>query len=152
MEFRKALAEDRGAIELVIFSVLTEFGLKPEPDGIDRDLADIERHYFSPGGYFEVCEVGGKIVGTWGIRPETETRCDLKKMYLLPEFRGQGIGRAMLERAIKKAKNLGFNRMELDTASVLKGAIALYLQYGFVQIWTKALATRCDQAYGLDLR
>jgi putative acetyltransferase len=73
-------------------------------------------------------------------------------MYLLPEFRGQGIGRAMLERAIKKAKNLGFNRMELDTASVLKGAIALYLQYGFVQIWTKALATRCDQAYGLDLR
>ena len=151
MFFRKSLPEDREEIERVVYSVLKEYGLKAEPQGIDLDLADIEKHYFAPGGYFEVCEVGGKIVATWGVKPETSTRCELKKMYLLPEFRGQGIGKTMLERAIDKARSLGFTRMELDTASVLKEAIALYLRFGFEQIWTKPLAARCDQAYGLDL-
>jgi putative acetyltransferase len=151
MEFRRATNEDCAVIKNVVFAVLTEYGLNPDSDGTDLDISDLERFYFLKGGFFEVCEVDGQIVGTWGVCPLTDGACDLKKMYLLKSHRGKGYGRAMLDRAIGKARELGFKRMELETAGVLKEAIALYLSYGFKPKSGRRLVSRCDQAFQLCL-
>jgi putative acetyltransferase len=72
-------------------------------------------------------------------------------MYLFKEARGHGIGGRLLRRALAFARNRGYRRMELETASVLKEAIALYAGAGFHPIERKHLANRCDQAFALDL-
>jgi len=72
-------------------------------------------------------------------------------MYLLPEARGHGLGGRMLRRAIAFARGRGFRRVELETASELKEAIALYAGAGFQPMRRAHLAARCDQAFALDL-
>src|SRR5690606_10125956 len=106
MIYRKATSEDVPAIRALVFSVLEEYGLKPSPDETDLDLSDLNRFYFSQGGYFEVCELEGDIIGTWGLYSLGHGRCELRKMYLNPSQRGKDIGKTMLERALDKARSL----------------------------------------------
>ena len=93
----------------------------------------------------------GAIVGTVGLCPMGHATAELRKMYLLGSCRGQGLGRRMLEHALERAKALGFRKVTLETASVLKEAIALYERHGFTPYTPSHLAQRCDQAYYLDL-
>ena len=72
-------------------------------------------------------------------------------MYLQKAHRGKGLGKLLLEDALSKARQLGFERMVLETAAVLKEAIALYKSYGFVQYNPQHMSSRCDQAYILEL-
>jgi putative acetyltransferase len=152
-QIRPATHEDRDAIEQLVFGVLEEYGLAPDPNGTDADLRDIQSHYLSLGGTFDVLiDESGRIVGTVGVLPRSPTTCELRKMYLGRSARGQGLGRRLLEHALAQAVQLGFRRMELETASVLREAIGLYERYGFRPYAPKHLVSRCDRAYFLDLR
>jgi N-acetylglutamate synthase-like GNAT family acetyltransferase len=151
INFRRANEKDQLAIQKVVFSVLEEYGLRPEPLETDRDLSDLEKFYFQNGGYFEVCEIDGKIVGTWGLHLFETNSCELRKMYLLPSLRGKGIGKKMLDRAIQKARELGMKSVELETASVLKEAIGMYQKYGFKQMTRRHQVERCDQAFEFQI-
>ncbi len=136
----------------MIFSVLAEYGLRGEPGETDKCLRDIEANYVQRGGCFEVV-IGdsGRIVGSWGLYPHEPGVCELRKMYILPSVRGQGLGKQLMERALVRARELGFRRIELDTASRLKEAIGLYEKYGFKPIDKAGIPARCDTAMALDL-
>lgn len=151
MKFRRATNRDVEAIRNVVFTTLREYGLAPEPGATDQDLGDVEGFYGAGKGYFEVCEDNGEIIATWGIAPLSDGCCELRKMYLLAAHRGKGIGRTMLDRAVAKARELGFEKIELETASVLKEAISLYRKYGFRPVEGRPVVPRCDQAYELWL-
>jgi putative acetyltransferase len=152
MRLRPATHADSEAVRELVFTVLSEHGLKSDPDGTDSDLNDIEASYLKPGGCFEVIESEeGRIVGTVGVFPKSNGVCELRKMYLLQEFRGQGWGKRLLGRALDFARRQGYHRMELETASCLVEAMALYQRYGFREIETGHLAARCDKAFALDL-
>jgi len=73
-------------------------------------------------------------------------------MYLHKSRSGKGLGKLLLDSALAEARKLGFRRMTLETASVLKEAIAMYESYGFAEYEPAHLSTRCDQAYFLQLR
>jgi putative acetyltransferase len=73
-------------------------------------------------------------------------------MYLRRSYRGKGWGKFLLEHALAEASQLGFTRMVLETASVLKEAINLYKSYGFTEYQPQHLSSRCDQAYMLELK
>jgi putative acetyltransferase len=149
---RPASNVDRDAVANLVFSILTEYGLTPEPNGIDSDLMDIDGTYQATGGMFEVLVDGtGQLVGTVGLFPVSPSICELRKMYLSRSARGQGLGRQLLEHALARATALGFTRMELETASVLREAIMLYERYGFRRYAPAHLAARCDRAYYLEL-
>jgi putative acetyltransferase len=77
--------------------------------------------------------------------------CELRKMYLRRDCRGRGYGKRLLEHALAQARERGFRRITLETASVLKEAIRLYQSYGFVPYTPAHLSPRCDQAYMLEL-
>jgi putative acetyltransferase len=149
---RRARASDAEAIREVVREVLREYGLTLEPSGMDSDLADIHASYFARGGLFEVA-VGsdGKVAGCCGVYVIDDKTCELRKMYLLKEARGSGLGGRLLRRALAFARGGGYHRMELETASVLKEAIALYAGAGFQPIKRAHLASRCDQAFALEL-
>jgi putative acetyltransferase len=176
-KLRPATNADCDAVRTLVFTVLAEYGLKPDPDCTDADLGDIERSYFARGGIFCVLqEQDGSIVGSYGLypisgcrpeaggsRPQASTvsslqppplplTCELRKMYLRRSHRGKGLGRRLLEDALNHAKRLGFRRVTLETASVLKEAIRLYERHGFKPIQADHLSCRCDQAYALEFR
>ncbi|MAW78610.1 MAG: GNAT family N-acetyltransferase [Parvularcula sp.] len=147
---RPATNADREKVRALIFAVLDEYGLDPAPKTTDKDLDDLEGFY--AGGAFVVLETSeGDIIGTVGLLPLGDGVVELRKMYLKPAARGRGHGKRLLNHAIKRAKELGFRRIELQTARVLEEALGLYAKYGFVHSPEAALERRCDQALALDL-
>ncbi|NVJ62064.1 MAG: GNAT family N-acetyltransferase [Gammaproteobacteria bacterium] len=151
MDIKQASAEDQPEIKQLIFSSLREYGLRPDSNTTDSDLDDIKSHYFDRGGYFGVIKENDIIVATVALYKVDETTCELRKMYISARQRGRGLGKRLLEFALGKARNLGFKRMTLETATVLVEAIGLYKRYGFKEYKAPHLATRCDQAFELWL-
>ncbi len=150
---RPANNRDCDNIASLVDSILREYDLKLDPACTDADIKDIESSYFGRGGMFIVLETeDGSVIGAYGLYPVDEQTCELRKMYLQKAHRGKGLGKLLLEDALSKAKQLGFERMVLETAAVLTEAIALYKSYGFVQYNPQRMSSRCDQAYLLELR
>jgi putative acetyltransferase len=148
---REARAVDSEKVMELVFSVLEEYGLKPDPAGTDADLKDVEAAYLRRGGKFHVLEIDGAIVGSAGLYPVSRHECELRKMYLHRSLRGRGIGKLLLKTLLSDARRLGFRRVTLETASVLKEAIALYRSFGFREYSPEHLSARCDQAFFLEL-
>jgi putative acetyltransferase len=151
-KFRTATNHDRELVRLLVVGVLAEFELKPDPDITDADLKDIEANYLNRGGVFDVIEDGeGNIVGTYGLYPLNESTCELRKMYLVPAVRGQGLGEYVLRKAVERAKEMGFKEMVLETSSKLAAAIQLYRKFGFRPIQIEHVTPRADQSYSMKL-
>lgn len=146
LSFRVADNRDVAIARQIIYPTLKEYGLDPEPTVTDADVEDIERHYGKPGSYFCIAEYDGLPVGTGGLRQISDKRCELRKMYLLTEFRGKGIGKQLLIHLVTRAKDMGYREITLETASVLREAIRLYERFGFVTLANAELPARCDQA------
>ena len=150
--FRQATNADADAIRSLVFTILTEYGLTPDPALTDRDLFDIESSYAGRGGYFEILlDEQQQVVGSWGLYPLRPGVCELRKMYLHPSCRGQGLGKTIMKRALNQAHSLRFTRIELETAGVLKEAIILYDSFGFQPFIPDHMSSRCDQAMFLEL-
>jgi len=149
---RTATDHDRERVVALVFGILSEYGLPPDPEAKDSDLNDIEANYIRSGGVFELIEDReGNLVGTYGLYPLSKDTCELRKMYFVPRIRGRGLGRQVLERAVSHARRLGYKAIVLETISVLKEAIRLYTRFGFVPIEIKQRSARADQAYILKL-
>jgi putative acetyltransferase len=150
--FRPATNKDAENVRELVFGVLSQYRLAADPDSTDRDLFDIVGSYAARGGCFEVLVYGpGEIIGSYGLYPLREGVCELRKMYLHRAHRGRGLGKAILRRALDQARKLGFRRVELETASVLQEAIALYESFGFRPFQPEHMSSRCDSAMFLDL-
>lgn len=141
---RPASDADSPGVKLLVFSVLRDYGLKPDPGSTDADLNSIETSYLSRGGSFYVIEVDGKLLGSAGLYPIDNSTCELRKMYLHPSFRGRGAGKHLLGLLLADARKFGFSRVTLETASVLREAISLYRSYGFREYTPEHLSPRCD--------
>ncbi|MFT3912066.1 MAG: GNAT family N-acetyltransferase [Ferruginibacter sp.] len=150
---RTAGNEDIPSIKRIVFGVLKEYNLKSNESGKDIDLNNIELNYFDKGGYFGVAveTVSNEIVGTFGLYPITANVCELRKMYLLKDERGKGLGKFILRCAIEIAKEKQYSKIVLETISYLKEAISLYKQHGFKEVSPKEVNDRVDQAFELSL-
>ena len=152
MIIREATVSDADAIRSVVGETLAEFGFPVESSGTDADLDDVPRSYQSRGGSFRVIEdEGGAVVGCGGLYPLDARVVELRKMYFRPAIRGQGLGRRLLEDLIAEARQRAFTRIELETASNLTSAIALYQRAGFVETQGPKHSCRCDRTFALDL-
>ena len=148
---RSASNADCERVQTLVFGVLREYGLAPDLEGTDRDIADIETHYIARGGVFELIEdFQGDLLGTVGLYPMNTDTVELRKMYFSKQLRGRGMGKKTLQRMIEKARALGYKKIYLETASVLKEAVALYEKFGFLPTDEKH-TPRCDAAYFLEL-
>lgn len=137
LEIREIKAVDNGELALVIKSVLEEFGADPKTTMLgDPSLYKMYEYYQFDRAVFYVAFVDGKIVGGCGIKQldgsaEEEKICELQRMYLLPEARGLGIGKRLMELCMEKAKEFGYQKIYIESLPQMKSAIALYKKSGF---------------------
>ncbi len=130
--------------------VLNDYGLT-HPLETCKDLSDLEKYYFNNNGWFAVINKDNETIGSYGIYKINNKTCELRKMYLLQDYQGQGLGKLMMENALKKAKDLGYDEIILETNSLLNKAIGLYKKFGFVEYYPNHLPDRCNLAMKLKL-
>jgi putative acetyltransferase len=132
---RPIQSTDNAATAAVIRQVLTEYGLNREGFAfVDAELDSLFDHYRAPRAAYYVAELDGRIVGGAGFGPllgGDSGTAELKKMYLLPEARGLGLGRALMDALLPLVKAGGYTRLYLETVPNMKDAIRLYEKYGF---------------------
>jgi putative acetyltransferase len=101
----------------------------------DTELAGLPGDYAPPEGRLLLAQWEGKLAGCGALHKLETGICEMKRLYLRPNFRGKGIGRVMAERLISDAREIGYRRMRLDTvAPVMQDAVAMYRRLGFKEI------------------
>lgn len=118
----------------IVTDSLAVLGIELAPqDPTDEMMANLDL-FVPPKGRCYVAKAGELIVGMTFLKPLPDDEIELKRLYVRPEARGTGLGRRLLRHAMGQARDLGKNRMLLDTISPLKQAIQLYEQHGFKRI------------------
>jgi putative acetyltransferase len=99
--------------------------------GFDRELATLPGDYAPPSGCLLLALEDGNAAGCVGLRRIDDERCEMKRLYVRPEYRGEGLGRVLAEKVVAEARIVGYRSMYLDTLPVMKEAQALYQSLGF---------------------
>ena len=89
--------------------------------------------YAPPAGGLFLAMCDDKAAGCVAFRRSSAAACELKRMYVRPEFRGMGVGRALVDTAVQAARTAGYRLMRLETITAMDKAIALYRAAGFRQ-------------------
>src|SRR5579863_8101427 len=101
----------------------------------DKELAGLPGDYAPPEGRLLLAEYEGDLAGCVALHKLDADICEMKRLYLRPQFRGKGLGRVVAERIIAEARQIGYQRMRLDTVEpVMKDAVAMYRRLGFKNI------------------
>ena len=101
----------------------------------EKELQTIDQQYRRPKGALILAKYGEKeLVGCVSIRGIEQDIAELKRMYLRKDFRGLGLGQIFIDKALATAKELGYNKIRLDTLPAMEEAQSLYLKNGFYEI------------------
>lgn len=101
-------------------------GFELDFQNFQQELDTLPGAYAPPRGRI-LTEPGGCVA----LRPLDEQTCEMKRLYVRPEKRGTGLGRRLAQQIIEEARQIGYQRMVLDTLSTMESAIALYKSLGF---------------------
>ena len=100
-----------------------------------KDMDDIQQNYFENGGTFLGMFDNREMICTGAFRRFDDETCELKRLWLLHEYHGQGLGYRMLQELLSIAKKRGYKRMRLETGPVAQSrALNFYKQVGFHEI------------------
>jgi putative acetyltransferase len=103
--------------------------------GFDQELAGLPGDYAPPDGRLLVAEYRSQLAGCVALHKLESGICEMKRLYLRPQLRGRGVGRALAETVIAEARTIGYRKMRLDTVEpVMPNAVAMYRRLGFKEI------------------
>jgi len=136
--YRHIEAADNKAIADLIRSVFREHGIaRPGTVYFDPTTDNLYGLFCTPGSEYWLACYGDVIIGGCGLYPTPglpEGCAELVKLYLLPAYRGKGIGKALMEKTFSSAKELGYQQLYLESLPELGRAISLYERAGFRNI------------------
>lgn len=102
--------------------------------GFEKELAELPGKYAEPGGCVLLARAEEQIAGCVALRPFGGDACEMKRMFVRPEFRGCGIGERVAVEIIARGRRMRYQKMVLDTLAQLVPAIRLYERLGFRRI------------------
>ena len=115
--------------------LMTEYADSLELDlsfqNFEHELNNLESEYAPPSGAFVLAVENAQYVGCAGLRRHAEGAGEIKRLYLVPQARGRGIGRVLAEAIVDAARKIGYERLLLDTLPSMTAAQLLYLSLGF---------------------
>ena len=100
----------------------------------DDEVDHLEKKYGPPGGRLYLAYVDSQAAGCIGMRKLDEENCEMKRLYVKPEFRRNGLGKILVDKIISDAKEEGYQHILLDTLPFLESALEMYKAYGFYEI------------------
>jgi putative acetyltransferase len=101
----------------------------------DQELAGLPGDYSPPKGRLLLATVSDKAAGCVALHKLEDQVCEMKRLYVRPQFRGKGLGKVLAERVINEARVIGYKKLRLDTVEpVMRTAVAMYRQLGFREI------------------
>lgn len=101
--------------------------------GFDKELAGLPGDYAAPDGRLLLANYEGRVAGCVGLRKVADGVCEMKRLWVRPEFRGKKIGRKLAETVIAEARKIGYSIMKLDTIDTMTEAITMYQSMGFAE-------------------
>ena len=118
----------------------------------EDEVRDVRVKYGLPYGRFYLARIDGEIIGCIAMRRLNDKECELKRLYVRPPWRRQGIAARLVERILSDARSVGYERILLDTLPGLTVAISMYRGMGFQDIPRYNDSPLDDTVYlGLDL-
>ena len=124
--------------------------------GFEEEVATLPGRYAPPNGRLLLTLEGTDAAGCVALRALDDGACEMKRLFIRPAYRGQGLGRLLAMHIINEATALGYNVMRLNTLDTLESAMRMYAGLGFqrrmpyytnplpgIVYWERALQTRC---------
>ncbi|NCN44235.1 MAG: N-acetyltransferase [Piscirickettsiaceae bacterium CG_4_9_14_3_um_filter_43_564] len=109
-------------------------GLDLEFQGFSEELMSLSKIYGEPKGALLLAKLEGTYIGAVGLREFEPGIAEIKRMYVLPNHHGMGVGKALTEASLKQATEMGYCSIRLDSIRALDKALQLYRYYGFEEI------------------
>lgn len=100
----------------------------------DDEIEHLEDKYGMPWGRLYLVFYENQVAGCIALRKIDDEKCEMKRLYVRPEFRNKGIARMLTEKIVSDAKEIGYSSMLLDTLPFLQTALKMYKQMGFYEI------------------
>ena len=130
-----AITEDHyQSVRELFIQYADSLGFDLEFQGFSRELAELPGDYKSPAGCMLLAEAADGYAGCVALHSLHNNICEMKRLFVIPEYQGCGIGRALAEAVIGGARKQGYQRMRLDTVESMKAAQGLYFSLGFKTI------------------
>ncbi len=128
-------AFDLPVVRALFQEYVDSLGFPLDFQSFDAELASLPGAYAEPRGTILLAETAdGTIAGCVALRPLEEGVCEMKRMFVRPEARGRGAGRALGEAVVAEGRARGSRAMRLDTVDTMLAAITLYVALGFRRI------------------
>jgi len=114
--------------------VQSDYGIEFDVESmVTSDLSDSEK-FHPPDGRFYLVRYKDEVAGVGCLKKLEKRVGEIQRMYVLPSFRGTGIGRALVNRLIEDARAIGYHRLKLESLEFLEAAHSLYRSVGFREI------------------
>ena len=101
---------------------------------IETELSNLKEKFEGNGGGFFLARNDQEIIGCVGFWRIDNRTCELKRLYVVPQARGQQIGEQLIQMVLDKARDMHYSTILLDTIDTMKTAIGLYRRMGFTEI------------------
>jgi len=122
------------AVKALFLEYANSLGFSLCFQGFDEEMATFPAKYSPPTGGLLLARVDGVAAGAVGVWQQSPGICEMKRLYLKPEFRGLELGRRLAEGIVEEGRRLGYRAIRLDTLQTMVAARALYARMGFVEV------------------
>ena len=134
LQISLATSEDLSIVRELWLEYWKSIGLAPDFQGFADEINALPGEYAPPGGRLLLARLGGTPAGTGAFRRLNERACEAKRLYIRPQFRGRGIGKALLFEVIEQARIAGYQEMFGDTLESMSLALNMYREIGFCEV------------------